>query len=101
MALLTDRADKNSKPRSFISLHRSIDNDTQLAFDALDEIGTTDSANIEQPYQFYDLTTQTNVKNSYITGKIGIGPFALNNNNHILTWLYHVSFKPSKSSIMT
>ena len=101
LALLTDRADENSKPRSFISLHRSIDNDTQLAFDALDEIGTTDSANIEHPYQFYDLTTQTNVKNSYITGKIGIGPFALNNNNHILTWLYHVSFKPSKNSIMT
>ena len=101
LALLTDRADKNSKPRSFISLHRSIDNDTQLALDALDEIDTTDTAQTEQPYQFYDITTQTSVKNSYITGKIGIGPFALNNNNHILTWLYHVSFKPTKSSIMT
>lgn len=101
LALLTDRADENSKPRSFISLHRSIDNDTQLALDALDEIGTTDAAKTEQPYQFYDLTTQTGVKNSYITGKIGIGPFALNNNNHILTWLYHVSFKPTKNSIMT
>lgn len=101
LVLLTDRADENSKPRSFISLHRSIDNDTQLAFDALNEIGTTDSTKTEQPYQFYDLTTQTSVKNSYITGKIGIGPFALNNNNHILTWLYHVSFKPTKSSIMT
>lgn len=101
LALLTDRADENSKPRSFISLHRSIDNDTQLAFDALNEIGTTDSTKTEQPYQFYDLTTQTSVKNSYITGKIGIGPFALNNNNHILTWLYHVSFKPTKNSIMT
>lgn len=101
LALLTDRADENSKPRSFISLHRSIDNDTQLALDALDEIGTTDTAQTEQPYQFYDITTQTSVKNSYITGKIGIGPFALNNNNHILTWLYHVSFKPTKNSIMT
>lgn len=101
LALLTDRADKNSKPRSFISLHRSIDNDTQLALDALDEIDTTDTAQTEQPYQFYDITTQTSVKNSYITGKIGIGPFALNNNNHILTWLYHVSFKPTKNSIMT
>lgn len=101
LALLTDRADRNSKPRSFISLHRSIDNDTQLALDALDEIGTTDTAQTEQPYQFYDITTQTSVKNSYITGKIGIGPFALNNNNHILTWLYHVSFKPTKNSIMT
>lgn len=101
LALLMDRADENSKPRSFISLHRSIDNDTQLALDALDEIDTTDTAQTEQPYQFYDITTQTSVKNSYITGKIGIAPFALNNNNHILTWLYHVSFKPTNSSIMT
>lgn len=101
LALLTDRANEHSDPRSFISLHRSIDNDTQLAFDALDDIGTTDAAKVEQPYQFYDLTTQTNIKNSYITGKIGIGPFALNNNNHILTWLYHVSFRPSANSIMT
>lgn len=101
LTLLIDIADENSKPRSFISLHRSIDNDTQLALDALDEIDTTDTAQTEQPYQFYDITTQTSVKNSYITGKIGIGPFALNNNNHILTWLYHVSFKPTKNSIMT
>jgi hypothetical protein len=39
------------------------------------------------------LSTQTTSKNDYITGKIGIGPFALNNNNHILTMLYHIKFK--------
>ena len=101
LALLTD-VDKNSpEPRSFISLHRSIDNDTQLALDALKEIDGDGDVTEEQPYQFYDITTQTDTKNQYVTGKIGIGPYALNNNNHILTWLYHVSFKPSKSSIMT
>ena len=101
LALLTD-VDKNSpEPRSFISLHRSIDNDTQLALDALKEIDDDGDVTEEQPYQFYDITTQTDTKNQYVTGKIGIGPYALNNNNHILTWLYHVSFKPSKSSIMS
>ena len=101
LALLTD-IDKNSpEPRSFISLHRSIDNDTQLALDALKEIDGDGDVTEEQPYQFYDITTQTDTKDQYVTGKIGIGPYALNNNNHILTWLYHVSFKPSKSSIMT
>lgn len=101
LALLTD-VDKNSpEPRSFISLHRSIDNDTQLALDALKEIDGDGNVTEEQPYQFYDITTQTDTKNQYVTGKIGIGPYALNNNNHILTWLYHVSFRPSKSSIMT
>lgn len=101
LALLTD-VDKNSpEPRSFISLHRSIDNDTQLALDALKEIDGDGNVTEEQPYQFYDITTQTDTKNQYVTGKIGIGSYALNNNNHILTWLYHVSFRPSKSSIMT
>lgn len=101
LALLTD-VDKNSpEPRSFISLHRSIDNDTQLALDALKEIDGDGDVTEEQPYQFYDITTQTDTKNQYVTGKIGIGPYALNNNNHILTCLYHVSFKPSKASIMS
>lgn len=101
LALLTD-VDKNSpEPRSFISLHRSIDNDTQLALDALKEIDGDGDVTEEQPYQFYDIITQTDTKNQYVTGKIGIAPYALNNNNHILTWLYHVSFKPSKASIMS
>jgi len=55
----------------------------------------------EDPYGFYSLSTQTESKNDYITGKIGIGPFALNNNNHILTMMYHVKFKHIESSIMS
>lgn len=101
LALLTDKDENSDDPRSFISLHRSIDNDTQLALDALKEIDGDGDITEEQPYQFYDITTQTDTKNQYVTGKIGIGPYALNNNNHILTWLYHVSFKPSKASIMS
>jgi len=55
---------------------------------------------MEEPYSFYSLSTQTASKDDYITGKIGIGPFALNNNNHILTMMYHVRFKHIESSIM-
>lgn len=101
LALLTDKDKNSDDPRSFISLHRSIDNDTQLALDALKEIDGDGDITEEQPYQFYDITTQTDTKDQYVTGKIGIGPYALNNNNHILTWLYHVSFRPNKNSIMT
>lgn len=81
-------------------LHRSIDNDTKLLKDVVKEI-QKDSDSIETPYGFYSLSTQTERKDDYITGKIGIGPFALNNNSHILTMLYGVKFKEFEDSIMT
>lgn len=81
-------------------LHRSIDNDTKLLKDILAEI-EENSREREMPYYFYSLSTQTERKNDYITGKIGIGPFALNNNNHILTMLYGVKFKDIPGSIMS
>lgn len=81
-------------------LHRSIDNDTKLLKDILEEI-EENSNEREMPYNFYSLSTQTERKNDYITGKIGIGPFALNNNNHILTMLYGVKFKDIPGSIMS
>lgn len=81
-------------------LHRSIDNDTKLLTDIVKELESGVSQQ-EYPYQFYALSTQTERKNDYITGKIGIGPFALNNNNHILTMLYGVKFKQIPNSIMT
>ena len=93
ITLLTD-------PRTQHILHRSIDNDTKLLKDVLAEIehGTNQQ---EMPYGFYSLSTQTERKDDYITGKIGIGPFALNNNSHILTMLYGVKFREFSDSIMT
>lgn len=87
-------------PRAQHVLHRSIDNDTKLLKDVLKEI-ETDQSEQEMPYGFYSLSTQTQRKNDYITGKIGIGPFALNNNSHILTMLYGVKFKDIPDTIMT
>lgn len=87
-------------PKSQHILHRSIDKDTKLLKDVLAEI-ESDTTVEEEPYGFYSLSTQTERKDDYITGKIGIGPFALNNNNHILTMLYGVKFREFEDSIMT
>jgi len=47
------------------------------------------------------LYTQSNLKDSFITGKFLIAPFALNLNSHIMTQLYNVGFKSAPHGIMT
>lgn len=101
LTLLLDwKSPKDHKSRTFNFLHRSIDNDTQLLKDIVKDLESGQTREPEDPYGFYSLTTQVNSKNDYLTGKVGIGPFALNNNNHILTILYGVKFKHIDSSIM-
>lgn len=100
LALLIDKKD-NGKPRNVQILHRSIDNDTDLAKSVLKDIEGSGKSKTESPYSFYSLARQTASKNDYITGKVGIGPFALNNNNQILTMIYHISFRESQSSLLS
>ena len=100
LALLIDKKD-NGRPRNVQILHRSIDNDTELAKSVLKDIEGSGKSKTETPYSFYSLARQTASKNDYITGKVGIGPFALNNNNQILTMIYHVSFRESQSSLLS
>lgn len=100
LALLIDKKD-NGGPRNVQILHRSIDNDTELAKSVLKDIEGSGKSKTETPYSFYSLARQTASKNDYITGKIGIGPFALNNNNQILTMIYHISFRESQSSLLS
>lgn len=99
LALLIDKKD-NGGPRNVQILHRSIDNDTDLAKSVLKDIEGSGKSKTETPYSFYSLARQTASKNDYITGKVGIGPFALNNNNQILTMIYHISFRESQSSLL-
>lgn len=99
LALLIDKKD-NGGPRNVQILHRSIDNDTELAKNVLKDIEGSGKSKTETPYSFYSLARQTASKNDYITGKVGIGPFALNNNNQILTMIYHISFRESQSSLL-
>lgn len=100
LALLIDKKD-NGEPRNVQILHRSIDNDTELAKSVLKDIEGSGKSKTETPYSFYSLARQTASKNDYITGKVGIGPFALNNNNQILTMIYHISFRESQSSLLS
>lgn len=73
--------------------HRSIDNDTSLVDDVIDDLYQSGSKESVQPYEFYQLRSQVKTKTEFLTGKVGIGPYALNNNSHILTLLYGVKFK--------
>lgn len=100
LALLIDKKDDGG-PRNVQILHRSIDNDTDLAKSVLKDIEGSGKSKTETPYSFYSLARQTASKNDYITGKVGIGPFALNNNNQILTMIYHISFKEFQSSLLS
>lgn len=52
------------------------------------------------PYDAYALRSQSHTKINFAVGKFGIGPFALNNNMHILMMLYDVKFSENES-IMT
>ena len=95
-SILTILKDK----KSLNILYKSIDNDTELVTRIADEIpeqGNTKSV----AYNFGTLHEQVTRKNDYITGKTGIGPFALNVTNHILTTLYGVKFKESSFTQVT
>lgn len=86
--------------KSYNILYKSIDNDTSLvtniAKDVPDQGNTKSTA-----YNFGTLHEQVTRKNDYITGKTGIGPFALNVTNHILTTLYGVKFRESTFTKIT
>ena len=73
-------------------LYKSIDNDTELSKSIADALPVPENTKYES-YNFGTLHEQTNRKNDYITGKKGIGPFALNVTNHELARLYQLRFR--------
>lgn len=79
-------------PNSFQDLNGSIDNDTSLLTDVRDDLREGQKTKTLMPYSAYTLRSQSATKNVFIAGKFGIGPFALNNNMHILMQLYGVKF---------
>lgn len=79
-------------PNSFQDLNGSIDNDTSLLTDVRDDLREGQKNKTLLPYSAYTLRSQSATKNVFIAGKFGIGPFALNNNMHILMQLYGVKF---------
>jgi len=86
LALLTDE-------RVFNQLNGSIDDDTELLTSIVSDLEEGEDATILESYNVSTLSFQSNTRDKFVTGKVGIGPFALNNNSHILTMLYGVKFR--------
>lgn len=70
----------------------SIDKDTKLVTDVRDKINKNKPKKRYYAFQFGNIAFQVITKLKFMIGKFGIGPFALNNNNQILTQLYNVVF---------
>lgn len=94
MTLLTD-LDENGKSRNTHVQHASIDGDTKLLTDVLQDLEEGIEKDPIAPYMDYTLAIHNSTKEEFIAGKFGIGPFALNNNSQILTTLYGVEFSPT------
>lgn len=77
---------------SIHSLYKSIDNDTDLATDIAKQIPEQGS-NKSRVYNFGSLHEQVTRRNDYITGKLGIAPYALNVTGQVMTRCFGVSFK--------
>ena len=93
LALLTDT-------RVFNQLNGSIDDDTELLTSIVADLESENNASALTSYQVSTLSFQASTKDNFVTGKVGIGPFALNNNSHILTMLYNVKFREGFSEIL-
>lgn len=79
---------------------RSIDNDTELVESIANQFESEGSTKT-LPYNFYTLHEQTDRRRDYITGKLGIAPFALNVTNQALTMVYGVKLKESEFTKQT
>ena len=100
ISLLKDsRSMDDTTTRSMQVGDASIDNDTKLLTDIVEDLEGSLEEDLD-PYDTYSLWRNTSIRDQFITGKFGIGPFALNNNNHILTMLYGVRFANNPGSIL-
>lgn len=79
---------------------RSIDNDTDLVQNIANQFDS-DGSTKTLPYNFYTLHEQTDRRRDYITGKLGIAPFALNVTNQALTMAYGVKLKETEFTKQT
>lgn len=73
--------------------YRSVDKDTSLIDDFLDIIEKGKPKMRWLAWQAGSLAYQVAKKVEFMVGKVGIGPFALNNNSQILTQTYGVKFR--------
>lgn len=86
---------------AFTENYGSVDEDTQLPRRVLDRIEKSRKAKRFGSFQAGSLIYQAKIKAAFLVGKVGIGPFALNNNSQILTQLYGVKFKTHRTDEST
>lgn len=100
IALLKDsKSEDNAETRSMHYGDASIDCDTEPLIAIVEDLEQNANEDLD-PYDTYSLWRNTSIRDQFITGKFGIGPFALNNNNHILTMLYGLRFASNSRSIL-
>lgn len=87
LTLLTDKDSINTT-------YKSIDSDVELPKGCSKKVQVNESLEAE-PYNFGTLRAQVSVKNDFMSGKVSIGPFALNSTSHMLTSHYDVKFRPT------
>jgi hypothetical protein len=73
--------------------YRSVDKDTSLVDDLLANLQRGSVVARWLAWQAGSLAFQVAKKAEFMVGKVGIGPFALNNNSQILTQTFGVKFK--------
>lgn len=81
--------------KSYNQVNGSIDNDTEFFKEIRKDLYGKSSVKMNA-YDAFSMQRQVNVKDEFLSGKTGIGPFALNNNAHILAMLYKLKFKYSE-----
>lgn len=82
------------------ALHGSIDADTAPLTALDEEIDKKNIKGVLMPCDATSLRKNIDSKLSFATGKTGIGPFALNNNNHILAVIYGLKFEHTEGDIL-
>lgn len=81
-------------------LHGSIDVDTVPLVSIANELSEAEPNEDIEAFDASSLRVNVQAKMSFAIGKAGIGPYALNNNNHVFTMLYDIHFVKGKHKIL-
>lgn len=89
-----------SSDNNINKLHGPIDSDTKPLTEIADEMSEKYENGEILPFESTMIRNHIDASLLFNIGKDGIGPYALNNNNHVLTMLYGVKFNDSENGIL-
>lgn len=82
-------------------LFGSIDSDTSELIRIADELSAGEAKEEYTAFSATSLRMHIDSKLGFSIGKFGIGPYALNNNSQVLTYLYRVSFNVAPDDVLS